>query len=112
MYIFKIKTITLGIKMINQLRSIFYFYKNFFIWSLVINILFVLLKTPDIVLVLIVKFLLLIFIYYVMIETKGNQKLMLYKILGISNFKLFASIYVIDLIFNILFFSLINFITV
>lgn len=98
--------------MIKQLKSIFYLYKSFFIWSLLINLLFVLLQTPDIRLILIVKILLLLFTYYVLIKTNGNQKLMLYKILGISNFKLFASIYVIDLIFNILFFSLINFITV
>lgn len=107
MYIFKIKTITPGIKMINQLRSIFYFYKTFFIWSLVINLIFVLLKTPDVFLVLIIKFLLLIFIYYVMIETKGKQKLTFYKILGISGIKLFSVVYVIDAIITLIFLKLI-----
>jgi len=106
MYIFKIKTITPVIKMINQLRSIFYFYRNFFKWSLVINLLFILLKTPDVFLVLFVKFLLLIFIYYVMIETKGKQKLTFYKILGISDIKLFSVVYVIDILVTFIFLKL------
>ena len=93
--------------MINQLRSIFYFYKNFFIWSLIINLLFFLLKTPDVFLVLIIKFLLLIFIYYVVIETKGKQKLTFYKILGISDIKLFSVVYIIDAIVTFIFLKLI-----
>ena len=93
--------------MIKQLKSIFYLYKSFFIWSLLINLLFVLLKTPDVILVLIVKFLLLVFTYYITIETKGKHKLTLYKILGISDVKLFLAVYVIDAIITFFFLKLI-----
>lgn len=93
--------------MIKQLKSIFYLYKSFFIWSLLINLLFVLLKTPDVILVLIVKFLLLVFTYYIIIETKGKQKLTFYKILGISDVKLFSVVYIIDAIITFIFLKLI-----
>lgn len=91
----------------NQLVSIFYFYKPFLRWSVIINLLFVLLKTPDVILVLIVKFLLLVFTYYITIETKGKQKLTFYKILGISDIKLFSVVYIIDAIITFIFLKLI-----
>ena len=91
----------------NQLISIFHFYKPFLTWSVIINLLFVLLKTPDVILVLIVKFLLLLFTYYIIIETKGKQKLTFYKILGISDIKLFLVVYVIDAIITFIFLKLI-----
>lgn len=91
----------------NQLISIFHFYKPFLTWSVIINLLFVLLKTPDVILVLIVKFLLLLFTYYIIIETKGKQKLTFYKILGISDVKLFSVVYVIDAIITFFFLKLI-----
>ena len=91
----------------NQLISIFHFYKPFLKWSVIINLLFVLLKTPDVILVLIVKFLLLLFTYYIIIETKGKQKLTFYKILGISDIKLFLVVYVIDAIITFIFLKLI-----
>jgi len=91
----------------NQLISIFHFYKPFLTWSVIINLLFVLLKTPDVILVLIVKFLLLLFTYYIIIETKGKQKLTFYKILGISDVKLFSVVYIIDAIITFIFLKLI-----
>lgn len=93
--------------MTNQLTSIFHFYKTFAAWSIIINLFFVLLKTNDVILVLIVKFLLLIFTYYIIIETKGKQKLTFYKILGISDIKLFSIVYVIDAIITFIFLKLI-----
>lgn len=88
-----------------QLQSILTFYKPYIVWSFGLNILFIPLGFSFII---IIKLLAIIFIYYIIKETKANQKLFFYKNLGISPIKLFISIYIIDLFISLPFLIIIK----
>ncbi|PIA78126.1 hypothetical protein BFR04_07800 [Gaetbulibacter sp. 4G1] len=83
-----------------QLFSIFIFYRPLILWSFGINTLLSFLKY-EIVPILIVKLLLVAFLWYFLNETNAKRKLIFYKNLGISSFKLFSFLYIIDLLFSI-----------
>ena len=83
-----------------QLSSIFVFYRPFFIWSLVINMLLLFIKF-EIVAILIVKLLLIFFLWYFLSETPTKRKLTCYRELGISTLKLFLLVFVIDAVFSL-----------
>ena len=82
-----------------QLSSIFIFYRPFILWSFGINILFSFISY-SLIPILLVKLLLTTFLWYFLNETNAKRKLVLYKNLGISTFKLFSLIYIIDLFFD------------
>lgn len=83
-----------------QLFSIFLFYRPLILWSFLVNTILSFFKY-DIFLILIVKLLLIVFLWYFLNETDAKRKLVFYKNLGISTFKLFSFLYAIDLFFSI-----------
>lgn len=84
----------------NQLFSIFFFYRPFVFWSFGLNIVFSFLKY-DIIPILIAKLLLVVFLWFFINETNAKRKLILYKNLGISALKLFSLLFIIDLFLSI-----------
>ena len=90
-----------------QFFSIFVFYKPFILWSIGINTLFSFLHY-GIIPILILKLLLVAFLWYFLNETSAKRKLVFYKNLGISTFKLFGLLYVIDIIFSLPFLVLLQ----
>ena len=83
-----------------QLLSVFIFYRPFVLWSLGINV-FLSIIGYSFVPIFLVKLLLTFFLWYFLNETSAKRKLVFYKNLGISTFKLFLFLYVIDLFFSI-----------
>lgn len=83
-----------------QLFSIFIFYKPYILWSFAMNVLFSFMKIEPII-IIITKLFLVGFLWYFINETTARRKLILYKNLGISTFKLFAFIYLIDLLLSL-----------
>lgn len=83
-----------------QLFSIFIFYRPLILWSFGINTFLSFLKY-EIIPIAIVKLLLVAFLWYFLNETNAKRKLVFYKNLGISTLKLFAFLYLIDLFFSI-----------
>lgn len=84
----------------NQLFSIVVFYRPFVFWSFSLNIIFSFLKY-DIIPILIVKLVLIGFLWYFFNETTAKRKLIFYKNLGISALKLFSLLYIVDLFFSL-----------
>lgn len=83
-----------------QLFSIFVFYRPYILWSFTINALFSFMRIEPIIIV-IAKLFLVGFLWYFLNETTARRKLTLYKNLGISSFKLFSFVYVIDLLLSL-----------
>ena len=83
-----------------QFISIYVFYRPFILWSFGISILFSIIGY-SLIPILLIKLILLIFIWYLLTNTHKNKELMFYKNLGISNIKLFSSIFLIDIILNL-----------
>ena len=88
--------------MTQRLAAIILFYKPFFLWSMAINILIVIF-TPHILPSIIIKLLLTCFIWYLVRETNAQRKLIFYKNLGISTWRLFAALFIIDITITISF---------
>ncbi|ULC58767.1 hypothetical protein MBM09_12695 [Flaviramulus sp. BrNp1-15] len=80
--------------------SIFSFYRPFILWSVVLNMALSFLKY-EIIPILILKLLLVGFLWYFLNETRAKRKLIFYKNLGVSTLKLFALLYVVDLVFSL-----------
>lgn len=93
--------------MIQRLGAILLFYKPFFLGSMVVNILIVI-SNPSIFTGILVKFLLTVFVWYLMQETGANRKLIFYKNLGISTRGLFTMLFLIDISITIIFLLLIK----
>ena len=83
-----------------QLLSIYVFYRPFILWSFGINI-FLSIIDYSLILIFLVKLLLIAFLWYFFNETIAKRKLLFYKNLGISTFKLFTTLYVIDLFLSL-----------
>ena len=83
-----------------QLLTILAFYRPFVIWSFVINILIGFFN-PMIVPAIVTKLFLTVFVWYFVTETNAKRKLTFYKNLGISTFKLFSTLFFIDVILTI-----------
>jgi hypothetical protein len=83
-----------------QLSSIFLFYRPFVIWSFGVNIFLSVIGFTLLPLFL-VKLFLVIFIWYLTNETQARHKLLFYKNAGISAFKLFSIFFFIDLLLSI-----------
>ncbi|MBN4084925.1 hypothetical protein JYT89_01140 [Flavobacteriaceae bacterium AH-315-B10] len=85
-----------------QLLSILAFYKPFVIWSFVINIAITFVY-PFVFIAILTKLLLTVFVWYIANETNVKHKLMLYRALGVSTFKLFSVLFLVDTIITITF---------
>ncbi|APY10144.1 hypothetical protein BWZ22_02355 [Seonamhaeicola sp. S2-3] len=83
-----------------QLLSILFFYRPLVLWSLGINTTLLFFKIEPVI-ILIVKVFLVFFLWYITNETTAKRKLTFYKNLGISTFKLFSILYLIDLFLSI-----------
>ncbi|WP_452231786.1 hypothetical protein [Lacinutrix sp. MEBiC02595] len=80
-----------------SLKLIFIFYKPFLLWSFIINVL----AGSNIAVLVLLKLLLTIFLWYYIRETKAKTNLVFYKNAGISTFKLYASIFIMDVILSV-----------
>ncbi len=90
-----------------KLSSIIIFYKPFFYWSFGINIVMTIFN-PRFIPVIATKFILVGFLWYFLSQGKGKKILNLYRNLGISNFMLFASVFILDVIISTLYLFLIK----
>jgi hypothetical protein len=88
--------------MIQQFGAILLFYRPLFYWSFAINFLLFFINV-HIVPIIIAKLFLVLFLWYLTLETGAKRKLIFYKNLGISTFKLFGFIFMVDVIFTVLF---------
>ncbi|PKQ46119.1 hypothetical protein CSW08_05080 [Confluentibacter flavum] len=91
-----------------KLATIFYFYKPFLFWSFGISIFLFILLGNYISLVILGKIFLILFLAYVVNESSFKQKLIFYKNLGISTFKLFFVFFIIDAILTMSILSIIK----
>ena len=85
-----------------QLISILSFYKQFVLWSFVINIA-IAIVFPFVSTAILTKLLLTFFVWYMVSETDAKRKLISYKSLGVSTFKLFSILFLVDIFFTITF---------
>lgn len=88
--------------MIQQFGAILLFYRPFIYWSIAINFLLVFIDT-HIIPILLIKLFLTVFLWYLTMETDAKRKLIFYKNLGISTFKLFGFIFMVDVLFTVIF---------
>ncbi len=86
--------------MLQRLEAILVFYRPFFFWSFAINVLLVVFN-PNIVSAIITKLILTLFVWYLVKETSSKKTLIFYKNLGLSDFKLFAALFLIDIFITI-----------
>lgn len=94
--------------MINQLFAIIHYYRTFALWSFAINILLLIVGSHNILVAILTKLFLIVLIYYIIKQTPEKQKLTFYKNLGISDLKLFGTLFIFDALITIIFLSLIN----
>jgi hypothetical protein len=83
-----------------QLLSIYVFYRPFILWSLGVSFLFSIIGY-NLIPIFIIKLVLIVFLWYLLANTNGSKKFIFYKNLGISNLKLFSSIFFIDICLNL-----------
>jgi len=85
-----------------QLISILSFYRQFVVWSFIINIA-IAIVFPFVSTAILTKLLLTIFVWYMVSETDAKRKLMFCKNLGVSTIKLFTVLFLVDIFFTITF---------
>ena len=78
-----------------KMMSILIFYKSFIVWSFGINI-FLTILSPKIYVLISTKLFLTALIWYFVKAINGHKILKVYRNIGISAFKLFMSIFLID----------------
>lgn len=88
--------------MIQRFEAILVFYQPFFFWSFAINILIIIIN-PSIVAAVLTKLFLTLILRFLMNETSSKKSLVFYKNLGLSNLKLFSSMFLIDISISITF---------
>ncbi len=84
-----------------QLFPILTFYRPYFLWSFAANIILFFLLWSYLIPVFLAKIFLVIFLWYSINQSHAKRKLMFYKNLGISTFKLFAMLFLVDLALSI-----------
>ena len=82
--------------------TILAFYRPFVVWSFAVNVIMGFFN-PHLVPVIVTKLFLTVFAWYYVSETNVKRKLIFYKNLGISTFKLFSSLFLVDIILTISF---------
>jgi len=90
-----------------QFLSILAFYRQFVIWSFVINIAIAIVY-PFVFTAILTKLLLTVFVWYLVNETNAKRKLIFYKNLGVSTFKLFSILFLVDIVITITFIIIIK----
>ncbi len=85
-----------------QFLSILSFYKQFVVWSFVVNIA-IAIVFPFVFSAIFTKLFLTIFAWYLVKETNAKRKLLFCKNLGVSTFKLFSVLFLVDIFFTITF---------
>ena len=88
--------------MIQQFGAILLFYRPFIYLSFAINFLLYFINT-HIIPIILIKLFLTVFLWYLTMETVLKRKLIFYKNLGISKFKLFGFIFMMDVLFTVIF---------
>lgn len=86
----------------NQLGAILLFYKPYVLWSFAINTL-LLAYNPDIIPLILTKFFLVLLLWFIIKESHARKKLVFYKNLGIGTFKLFSTLFFIDIFVSLTF---------
>lgn len=85
--------------MLNQFRAILFYYRPIAIWSFAVTLLTTI-YNPEIISALLTK-LFLTFLFWLMINDRNmRRKLKFYKMVGVSNLKLVALLYLIDCVFT------------
>jgi len=82
-------------------------YKSFFAWSFLINI-FLLILNQEIFSIIVTKLFLILLALLFMNEIKPNKGRAIYKIIGITSFKLFSTLYILDTFITISFLIIIK----
>lgn len=90
-----------------QLSALFIFYRPYIAWSFGINMVLGFINY-SLFPIFLIKLALVAFLWYLMNETNAKRKLVFYKNLGISTFKLFLSIFIIDFILSLPFLLLLK----
>ena len=85
-----------------KLSSIIIFYRPFFLWSFAVNILLTVFN-PKIIPAISIKLILVIFLWFILSRVNGGKVINLYKDVGISTFKLFGSIFLIDILITLVY---------
>lgn len=83
-----------------RMGAIFLFYKPMAFWSFLATIV-IIIFAPYIVPAVFTKLFLIVFAWYLTSETNAKRKLLFYNNLGISTFRLFSTIFILDLMFTI-----------
>ena len=83
-----------------QLSALFIFYRPYILWSFSLNM-FLSLIGYSLFPIFLIKLALVAFLWYLMNETNAKRKLIFYKNLGLSTFKLFSYIFIIDFILSL-----------
>jgi len=78
-----------------RFEAILLFYRPFFLWSFMANIVITMFN-PTLFYAMIAKLFLTVFAWFFISETSAKRKLALYNSRGYSTFQLFASIFFID----------------
>ncbi len=81
--------------MLNQFRAILFYYRPIAVWSFAVTIL-VTIYNPGIVCALLTKLFLILLFWLMINDSSMRRKLKFYKMVGVSNFKLVLTLYVID----------------
>ncbi|MCA0133734.1 hypothetical protein [Winogradskyella alexanderae] len=82
--------------------AILAFYKPFVVWSFVVNAIIGFIN-PVLIPAIVTKLFLTVFAWYYVSETPNRRKLTFYKNMGISPFKLFTFVFILDCIITIIF---------
>jgi hypothetical protein len=93
--------------MLQRFGAILLFYKPYVFWSFGVIIFFMVFET-HLAVICVAKLFLIAFLWYFLSETTAKRKLIFYKNLGISSFKLFGMIFIIDIFITGLLYKLIG----
>jgi hypothetical protein len=93
--------------MLHRLEAILQFYKPYVLWSFAVTIC-VLIINPFIFYAIVTKFFLTLFLWFYVKETKRDNKLRIFKNMGIASHTLFLMIFLIDIFFTVLFMTLLK----
>jgi hypothetical protein len=88
--------------MLQRFEAILIFYKPYIFGSLAVNLIIAIIN-PSIFIAVVTKLFLVLILWYLMKETSSKNKLVFYKNIGISNLKLFSSLFLIDIFITIAF---------
>jgi len=87
--------------------AILNFYKSFVVWSFIVNAIITFFN-PYLAPALFTKLFLTVFAWYYVNETPNKRKLTFYKNIGISPFKLFFVMFIVDCILTIIYITLLK----